>query len=94
MYGKTAHYAQCYNSHALNKVIYLIIGIESFEQQCVIIKGLLHSDQLKQHMVTIGIDKVLSNCAMYEHICMENIKKLYTYAGICDNKLQFKAIIE
>ena len=45
-------------------------------------------------MVTIVIDKSLSNCAMYEHRCLENIKKIYTSSGKCDNKLQFRAILE
>ena len=31
---------------------------------------------------------------MYKHICLENIKKLYTYSGKCNDQLQFKAIIE
>ena len=38
----------------------------------------------EKHMVTIGVDQSLSNSAMYEHICMENIKKLYKYAVKCD----------
>ena len=45
-------------------------------------------------MVTIGIDQSLSKFEMHEHICLENIKKLYTSAGKCDGKLQFKSIIE
>ena len=65
MVWKTAYASQCYKSYALDKVIYLFIEIESFEQKCVIIKGLLQSDWLKQNMVTIGIDQFLTNCAMY-----------------------------
>ena len=57
MDGKTAHSIQCSKSCAFTKVIDLILGIESFEQQCVILKGMLHSYQLKEHMVTIGIDQ-------------------------------------
>ena len=45
-------------------------------------------------MVTIGIDQSLSNCAMYERRCLENINKLYTSSGKCDNQLQFKSVIE
>ena len=41
----------------LTKLIYLIIEIESFEQQHVSLKGLIQSDRLKKHMVTIGIDQ-------------------------------------
>ena len=40
IYGETAHDAQFSNSRVLTKVIYLVLNIESFEQQCVIIKGL------------------------------------------------------
>ena len=75
-------------------MIDLILEIESFEQQCVIIKWLLQSDRPKQHMTTIEIDQSLSNCAMYERICLENIKKLYTSSGKCDDQLQFKEIIQ
>ena len=30
---------------------------------------------------------------MYEHICLENIKKLYKYAGKFDDQHQYKAVI-
>ena len=94
MYSRTAHPAQCLKSRALTKVIYLIIDIESFEQQYFILKDLLQSDWMKQHIITIGIDKLLSNCEMYEHRCLVSIKKLYTYDGKCNYQIQFKAIIE
>ena len=55
MDGETAHAKQCYKSYALTKVIVLILYIVSFGQQCVILKGLLQSERIKQHMVTIGI---------------------------------------
>ena len=45
-------------------------------------------------MITIGIYQLLSNCEMYEHICLENTKKLYTYYGKCNDKLQFIEILE
>ena len=76
MGGKTSHASQCSKSCALTTVIDLILEIESFEQQRVIIKGLLHSYHLKKHMVIIEIDQLLINCEMYEHRCLENIKKL------------------
>ena len=94
MGGKSAHAAQCYNSPVLTKLIGLILHFESFEQQCVIIKGLLQSDQLKKNIVTIEIDQSLSNCEMYEHRCLKSINKLYTSSGKCDYQLQFKAILE
>ena len=31
---------------------------------------------------------------MYEHRCLEIIKKVYTSSGKCDDKIQFRAIIE
>ena len=31
---------------------------------------------------------------MYEHICLENVKKLYKSAVKCDDQQQYKAIIE
>ena len=45
-------------------------------------------------MVTIVIDQSLSNSAMYEHRCLENIKKLYKSDSKCDNQQQYKAILE
>ena len=74
-------------------MIDLILEIHSFEQECVTIKGFLHSERLKQHMVTIGVEKSLSNSAIYEHRCLENIKKLYKSDRKCDNQKQYKAII-
>ena len=44
-------------SRALTNVIDLIIYIEQFKQQCVIFKGLLHSERLKEYVVAIGIDQ-------------------------------------
>ena len=55
--GESYRAAQCNKSHELTKAIDLIICIGSFDQQCVIIKGLLKSDRLKQHMVKIGVEK-------------------------------------
>ena len=75
-------------------MIYLILGIASFEQNCVILKGLFQSNLLKQHMFTIVIDQSLSNFAMYEYRCLDNIKKLYTPADKCDDQIQFKLILE
>ena len=46
-------------------------------------------------MVTIGVDQLLSNSAMYEHSFLENIKKWYKSAGKCEyHQQQYKAIIE
>ena len=44
MDGKTDHAAHCSKSHALTKVTDLVLDIESFEQQGVILKELLKSE--------------------------------------------------
>ena len=36
-------------------------------------------------MAIIGFDKSLINSAMYDHICLENMNKLYKTAGKCDD---------
>ena len=78
----------------MTKVIDSVLSIDTFEQQCVVLKGMLQSPRLKYHVQTIGIDQSLSNNAIYEHKCLENIKILYKQAGKCDNQQQFKDIIE
>ena len=45
-------------------------------------------------MVIIGVDQSLSNSALYKHICLEIIKRIYTYDGKCDYQHQYKQIIE
>ena len=50
--------------------------------------------RLKDHVKTIGINQSLSNNTLYEHKCLQKIKKLYKHAGKCDNQQQFKDIIE
>ena len=45
-------------------------------------------------MVTIGIYQLLSKSALYENICLENIKKLYYYADKYYDQQQYRAIIE
>ena len=45
-------------------------------------------------METIGVDQLLSNSAMYEYICMENINKLYRSDIKFHNEYQYKYIIE
>ena len=55
---------------------------------------MLQSPRLKYHVQKIGIYKSLSNNDLYEHKCIENIKKLYRQGGKCDCQQQFKDIIE
>ena len=45
-------------------------------------------------MATIGVYQLLSNSYLYEHICLENINKLYKYAGKYEYQQQYKAILE
>ena len=45
-------------------------------------------------MNTIGIDQSLSNSALFKHMCLQNIKKLYKNSRKCDNQQQFKYILE
>ena len=70
----------------MTKVIDSFLTINKFEQQCVVLKGMLQSPQLKDHVQTIGIHPFLSNNAIYEHKSLENIKKLYKQAGKCDDQ--------
>ena len=70
----------------MTKVIDYVISIDTFEQKCVVLKGMLQSPRLKDHVHTIGIHPSLSNNTIYEHKCLENIKKLYKQAGKCDNQ--------
>ena len=72
--GKTAQAARCIKSRVLTKVIYYIISIDTFEQQCVVLEGMLKSPRLKYHVQTIGIYQSLRKNALYEHKFLENIK--------------------
>ena len=71
-----------------------VLSIDTFEQKCVVIKGMLQSPQPKYHVQNIGIDKSLSNNALYENNFFENIENLYKQAGKCDDQQKFKDIIE
>ena len=71
-----------------------VLSIDTFEQQCVVLKYMFQSPLLKYHVQTIGIHLSLSNNSIYEHKCLENIKKLYKQAGKCDDQQKFKDIIE
>ena len=53
--NKSSHAAQCFKSRVLNKVIDSILSINTFEKQCVVIKCMLQSSRLEDHMKTIGI---------------------------------------
>ena len=91
---KTARAAHCAKSGAMNKVIGFIIDIESFEKKCVILKGVLHSELLKQYMVIIEIYQSLRNKILYGHICLGNIHKLYKSSETFEDQKHYKGIIE
>ena len=55
--NKSPHAAQCVKSRVLNKAIDYILSINIFEQQCVVIKCILQSSSLEDHMKTVGIDQ-------------------------------------
>ena len=92
--GKTVQAARCIKSVVMTKLIYSVIYIDIFEQQCVVLKGMLQSPRLKYNVQTIGIEQFLSNNAIYEHKCLENIKKLYKQDGKSDDQQQLKDVIE
>ena len=84
--GKSDQAARCIKSRIMTKVIDCVLSIDTFEQQCVVLKGMLQSPRLKYRVHTIGVDSSLSNNTIYEHKCLENIKKLYKQAGKCDDQ--------
>ena len=71
--NKSPHAAQCVKSRVLNKVIDYILYINIFDQQCVVIKCMLQSSRLEDHMKTIGIDESSFTRSSFEHRCMNNI---------------------
>ena len=69
--GKSDQAARCVKSRIMTKVIDYVLSIDTFEQKCVVLKGVLQSPQVKDHVQTIGIDPSLSNNAIYEHKRLE-----------------------
>ena len=61
----------------MNKSIDHILSIDKFEQQYVVIKGMLQSPHLEDHTKAIGIDQSSSNMYSFEHKCLNYIK-IYT----------------
>ena len=70
----------------MTKAIYYILSIDTFEQKCDVLKGMLQSPRLKDHMKTIGIDQLVRNRASFEHKCLNNIKDIYQHAGKCEDQ--------
>ena len=55
---------------------------------------MLQSSRLEDHMNTIGIDQSSFTRSSFEHICMNNIKKIYQHEGKCDDQKNLKDILE
>ena len=55
---------------------------------------MLKSSHLEDHMKSIGIDQSSFTRYSFEHRCMNNIKKMYQHAGICDDQQNIKDIID
>ena len=51
--NKSPHADQCVKSRVLKKVIVSILSINTFEQQCVVIKCMFQSSRLEGHMETM-----------------------------------------
>ena len=92
--GKSPHSDQCVKSRILNKSIDSILYIDTFEQQCVVIKCMLQSSRLEDHMKTIVIDQSSITRSCFEHRFMNNIKNIYQYEGKCDDQQNLKDILE
>ena len=71
--GKSSHATQCVKSRITNKSNDYILSIDTFEKQFVVIKGMLQSSRLEDHMKSIGIDQSLRNRPSVEHTFLNNI---------------------
>ena len=58
--GKYAYTDKCVKSRIVNKVTDCVLSTDKFEQKCVVIKGILKSLRLKDHMKTIGMLIIVS----------------------------------
>ena len=92
--SKSPHDSQCVKSQILNKAIDPILTIDTYEQHCVVIKYMLQSSRLEDHMKTIGVYQSLFTRSSFEHKCMNNIKYIYKHAGKCDDQKNLKDIID
>ena len=92
--SKSSHADQCVKSRVLNKAIDSIRYIDTFEQKCVVIKCMLRSSLIEDHMKTIGIDQSSFTRSSFEHICMNNIKNIYQHADKCDDQQNPKYSLE
>ena len=63
--GKYDQAAKCVKSRIITKIIDCVTSINTYEQQCVVLKGMLQSPHPKYHIKTIGIYQSLRNCALF-----------------------------
>ena len=54
---RTAQAGNYIKSRIITKVIDYVLLIDTFEQKCVVLKGVSQSPHLKYHVRTIGIDQ-------------------------------------
>ena len=71
-----------------------ILSIETFEQKYVLVKGMLQSPCLEDHMNTIGIDQSLCKGYPFEHKWLNNIKNIYQHSGKCDEQQNLNDILD
>ena len=92
--GRSSHAARCVKSGIMNKAIDYILSIDTLEQQCVVIKGILQSPRLEDHMKTIYIGQSLCKISSFEHKCLNNIKNIYQHEGKCDDQQNLNDILD
>ena len=68
--SKTSQAERCIKSRIMNKTIDSVLSIDTSEQQCVVLKGILKPPRFKNHVQTIGIDQSLINNSLYEQKCL------------------------
>ena len=68
--GKSDQASRCIKYRIMTKVIDYVLSIDTFEQQGVVLTGILQSPLLNYHVHTIGIYQSLSNNAIYDHKCL------------------------
>ena len=87
--GKSSQAAKYVKSRTMTKIIDYILSIDTFEQQCVVLKGMLKFLRLKYHMKTISIDQLVSNRDSFKHKCLNKTKDIYQHSGKCDDQQCF-----
>ena len=79
--GRYYHAAQCVKSRIMNRFIYYILYIDTFEKQSVVVKGVIQSTRLGYHIKTIGIYQALCTRFTFEHKFLNNIKRYINMQG-------------